>query len=79
MGERDLMANTLEGLVAAYLAETKTRKLDLAAAFGCSDVTLNRKLRGESDLTVSEARKLAGLIGATLDEVCRLAPDTGSD
>lgn len=66
--------NTLEGMVGAYMAETRTKKQELADAMGCSLVTFNRKLSGESELTISEARLLAGALHKTLDEICAVAP-----
>ena len=65
---------SLEGLVGSYLAVTRTRKQDLADAVGCSLVTFNKKLRGDSDLTITDARRLARAMGKSCDEICHLAP-----
>ena len=66
--------NSLQGLVAARVAELHITKQSVADAIGCSLVTFNKKVSGESDLTITEARKLAGAIGVSSDEICRLAP-----
>lgn len=65
---------TLEGLVAARLAETKTSKQQLADAIGVrSTVTLNAKLAGASELTLREGRALAEFCGVSVQDVCELA------
>ena len=66
--------NSLQGLVAARIAELHITKQSVADAIGCSLVTFNRKVNGESDMTITEARKLAHAIEVTSAEVCRLAP-----
>lgn len=66
--------NSLQGLVAARVAELHITKQSVADAVGCSLVTFNKKVSGESDLTITEARKLAGAIEVSSDEICRLAP-----
>ncbi len=66
--------NSLQGLVAARIAELHITKQSVADAIGCSLVTFNKKVNGESDITITEARKLANAIEVTSDEVCRLAP-----
>lgn len=66
--------NSLQGLVAARIAELHLTKQGVADAMGCSLVTFNKKVNGESDITISEARRLAKKLGVSSDEVCRLAP-----
>lgn len=66
--------NSLQGLVAARVAELNITKQSLADAVGVSLVTFNKKVCGESDITITEARKLAKAIEVSCDEVCRLAP-----
>ena len=66
--------NSLQGLVAARVAELNITKQSLADAVGVSLVTFNKKVCGESDITITEARKLAKAIEVSSDEVCRLAP-----
>lgn len=65
---------SLQGLVAARVAELNITKQSLADAVGVSLVTFNKKVCGESDITITEARKLAKAIEVSSDEVCRLAP-----
>lgn len=66
--------NSLQGLVAARIAELHLTKQSVADAMGCSLVTFNKKVNGESEITISEARKLAKKLEVSSDEVCRLAP-----
>lgn len=66
--------NSLQGLVAARVAELNITKQSLADVVGVSLVTFNKKVCGESDITITEARKLAKAIEVSSDEVCRLAP-----
>ena len=66
--------DTLQGLVAGRIAELHISKQSVAEALGCSLVTFNKKMTGESELTISEARSLSRALGVSCDEVCRLAP-----
>lgn len=66
--------NSLQGLVAARIAELHLTKQSVADALGCSLVTFNKKVNGESDITITEARKLARTLEVSSDDVCRLAP-----
>jgi plasmid maintenance system antidote protein VapI len=63
---------SLEGFVGAYAAQNHVRKADLAEAMGCSLITFNRKLSGESAMTVKEAQKLASVTGTSIDRICEL-------
>lgn len=65
---------TLEGFIAAWLAENKVKRQTLADSTGCSLVTFNRRISGESDMTIGFARELAKAMNVSADEVCRLAP-----
>lgn len=65
---------TLEGYVAAWLAENKVKRQVLADSTGCSLVTFNRRVSGESDMTIGFARDLAKAMDVSVDEVCRMAP-----
>lgn len=49
------------------LEPTNTRK-KLADLLGFSTVTLSKKLAGKTDWTWSEVKKLAGILGCSLDE-----------
>lgn len=71
---KEVRMNSLQGLVAARVAELNITKQSLADAIGVSLVTFNKKVCGESDITITEARKLAKAIEVSSDEVCRLAP-----
>lgn len=71
---KEVRMNSLQGLVAARVAELNITKQSLADAVGVSLVTFNKKICGESDITITEARKLAKAIEVSSDEVCRLAP-----
>ena len=71
---KEVRMNSLQGLVAARVAELNITKQSLADAVGVSLVTCNKKVCGESDITITEARKLAKAIEVSSDEVCRLAP-----
>jgi plasmid maintenance system antidote protein VapI len=59
--------NSLQGLVAARIAELHITKQSVADAIGCSLVTFNKKVNGESDMTITEARKLANAIEKSAD------------
>ena len=64
---------TLEGLVAANLAEKKTSRAQFAQNVGIkSSRTLKHKIRGESQLNFSEAVALSDLLGITLDDLWNL-------
>ena len=71
---KEVRMNSLQGLVAARVAELNITKQSLADAVGVSLVTFNKKVCGESDITITEARKLAKAIEVSSNEVCRLAP-----
>ena len=71
---KEVRMNSLQGLVAARVAELNITKQSLSDAVGVSLVTFNKKVCGESDITITEARKLAKAIEVSSDEVCRLAP-----
>ena len=66
--------NTLTGLVAGSLAENRTTKATLASRLGIKSVqTLNTKLDGTSELSLSEAKMIADFCGVTLEYVAELA------
>lgn len=68
------MEESLESYVGSFIATTKTRKQQMADWLGVSLVTFNRKLSGESPLTIGEARILAKKMNLPLDVICRVAP-----
>lgn len=53
-------------------------KQGLAKQVGCSLVTLNKKLSGESELTFGEAERLAGALGMTLEGLAEAIKVTNS-
>ena len=55
----------------AYLATSGATKQSVADSLGVSTVTLNSKLRGESEFTLSQAFVLADLIGCAVDDLRR--------
>lgn len=62
--------DSLTGIVAATLAERHVSKQELASLMGLKSVqTLNAKLDGASELSLSEGKRLADFIGCTLDEI----------
>lgn len=68
-----LTIETLDGLVAAHLRETGTTRLELAEVVGVkSGTTLNQKLTGNSELSLSEAVNLASWLGITVQDLCSI-------
>ena len=68
------LVRSLEGLVGARLAETKTSKQQLAEQIGVSTTaTLNAKLSGTSELSLREGQALAEFCEVSVQEICRLA------
>ena len=66
--------STLEGLVAARLAETKTSKQQLANMLGINmTATLNAKITGASELSLREGQALAEFCGVSVQTICELA------
>lgn len=62
--------NPVLDLLGAYMLKTKTTKRQVADHLGIkSTTTLNHKLEGKSEFSLSEAGKLAQLLGCTLDEL----------
>lgn len=57
----------LEQIVSAWMSDHT--KQALANKVGCSLVTLNKKLSGESELTFGEAERLASALGMNLEEL----------
>lgn len=63
--------NSIKERVGAYVGKTGTTKKELAFALDMSEATLYSKLRGDSEFTLSEAGKLAELLGCSLDSLAR--------
>lgn len=62
--------------VGAFTERTGTTKQELAEKLGMSRVTLHNKLMGNSEFSLSEAQKLAGILGCTVDDL-RVSPFAG--
>lgn len=73
------LVKSLEGLVGARLAETKTSKQQLAEWIGVNTTaTLNAKLSGASELSLREGQALADFCGVSVQEICKLAFERGN-
>ena len=59
--------------VALYMAKTGATKTEIADALGVTRQTLHSKLSGETDFKLSEAEKLATMIGCSVDDL-RISP-----
>ncbi len=57
--------------VGAYVGRTGTTKREIAEALGIGENTLYAKLRGESEFTLSEAGKLADMLGCSIDSLTK--------
>lgn len=55
----------------AYLETSGATKQSVADALGVSTVTLNSKLKGDSEFTLSQAFTLAELFGCAVDDLRR--------
>ena len=53
----------------AYLATSGATKQSVAASLGITTVTLNSKLKGDSEFTLTQAFDLADLIGCSVDDL----------
>lgn len=62
--------NQILDLLGAYMLRTQTTKRQVADRLGIkSTTTLKNKLEGKSEFSLSEAGKLAQLLGVTIDEL----------
>lgn len=62
--------NKIVELTGAYMLKEQVSKRQLADYLGFkSTTTLNNKLKGLSEFSLSEAGRLASLLGCTLDEL----------
>lgn len=57
--------------VGAYIGRTGTTKREIATTLDMSEAAFYSKLRGDSEFTLSEAGKLAELLGCSLDSLAR--------
>lgn len=65
--------DSIKERVGAYIERTGTTKTELAKQLGMSRVTLHSKLVGRSEFRLSEAERLATIIGCSVDEL-RVSP-----
>lgn len=66
-----MVSMTIEELVDDWVEGR--RKQRLADELGCSLVTFNKKVRGESPWFLSEAVKLSHMLGVTLEEFVQMS------
>lgn len=59
--------------VGAYIERTGTTKGELAQKLGMSRVTLHSKLTGQTEFRLSEAERLAQILGCSVDDL-RVSP-----
>ena len=59
--------------VGAYIERTGTTKSELAQKLGMSRVTLHSKLTGQTEFRLSEAERLAHILGCSVDDL-RVSP-----
>lgn len=65
------MNEAIRERVGAYLMGNRASKSSIADRLGVSLNTLNAKLRGESDFTLSQAFELADMLGCSVDDLRR--------
>ena len=61
--------NRINEKVGAWLLEKGHTRTSLAASLGITTVTLDNKLTGETDWSWTQAKKLAGILDCSLDEL----------
>lgn len=59
----------IDDAVTLYLRKNGENRENLARELGMAPNTLMWKLRGERDFTLPEARKLADMVGVSLDSI----------
>ena len=59
----------LKDRVTLYLSHTGTTREELARQLGMSTVSLRSKLNGSTEFSLSEAERLSGILGCTVDEL----------
>ncbi len=65
------MNEAIRERVGAYLLGNSASKSSIADRLGVSLNTLNAKLRGVSDFTLSQAFELADMLGCSVDDLRR--------
>lgn len=65
--------DSIKERVGAYIERTGTTKGELASQLGMSRVSLHSKLTGQTEFRLSEAERLADILGCSVDEL-RVSP-----
>lgn len=65
--------DSIKERVGAYIERTGTTKSELADMLGMSRVTLHSKLAGQTEFRLSEAERLAQILGCSVDDL-RISP-----
>lgn len=65
--------DSIKERVGAYIERTGTTKGELAKKLGMSRVSLHSKLMGQTEFRLSEAERLASILGCSVDEL-RVSP-----
>ena len=65
------MNEAIRERVGAYLMGNRESKSSIANRLGVTLNTLNAKLRGESDFSLSQAFELADMLGCSVDDLRR--------
>lgn len=73
---RNSVRERVAGAVRAEIARQRRSRLDLAAAIGVSRATVDRRLAGEQDFTVTELQDAADFLGV---KAADLLGETASD
>lgn len=64
---------TLEGLTSARLSEKRMTREELCRRLGIrATSTLRSKVRGETKLTIDEAKRLAKFLDVSIEDICSL-------
>ena len=72
-GGEVIKLDSIKERVGAYIERTGTTKGELASQLGMSRVSLRSKLTGQTEFRLSEAERLANILGCSVDEL-RVSP-----
>lgn len=72
-GGEVIKLDSIKERVGAYIERTGTTKGELASQLGMSRVSLHSKLTGQTEFRLSEAERLANILGCSVDEL-RVSP-----
>lgn len=65
--------DSIKERVGAYIERTGATKGEIAEQLGMTRVTLHSKLSGQTEFRLSEAERLANILGCTVDDL-RISP-----